>query len=199
MTKNFENLDGQVLENRQFVDLDFTGELISKSEFNKCNFEKCNFSGAILKNVIFIDCKFKVCNLSNTKVNNSGWRGVEFSRCKIIGVSWRDINKLLLSWHFVDCLIEYCDFNELEMKGVVFEKCQLKNCDMNRVDLQGSKFLDTNLEGTVFQNTNLAKADLRTANYYYIDPTKNNVKNAKFSIPEVVNLLAGFGIEVDNN
>jgi uncharacterized protein YjbI with pentapeptide repeats len=52
------------------------------------------------------------------------------------------------------------------------------------------------LRNSKFQNTNLANADLRTAKNYYIDPTHNKLKGARFSYPEVLSLLIPFGINV---
>ncbi|MDP2103500.1 MAG: hypothetical protein Q8K26_01100 [Candidatus Gracilibacteria bacterium] len=49
----------------------------------------------------------------------------------------------------------------------------------------------------LFQNSNLTKVNFSGATNYYIDPTQNKLKGAKFSQPEVLSLLAGFGIEIE--
>jgi hypothetical protein len=49
---------------------------------------------------------------------------------------------------------------------------------------------------SIFENTLLEKADLRTAFNYSIDPEMNRVKKAKFSIAGVTGLLDKYDIEI---
>ena len=64
-------------------------------------------------------------------------------------------------------------------------------------NLAGSDFGNSDLQASKFQNTNLEKANFVGAKNYYIDPTQNKLKKAKFSSPEVLSLLAGFEIEIE--
>jgi hypothetical protein len=49
----------------------------------------------------------------------------------------------------------------------------------------------------VFDNCIIEKADFTTANNYSIDPEKNKIKNAKFSIPAVIGLLNNYDIVIE--
>ena len=44
----------------------------------------------------------------------------------------------------------------------------------------------------------LAAVCIRGAINYMIDPTENSIKKAKFSFPDVVNLLRSFDIEIED-
>ncbi|GAH27414.1 unnamed protein product, partial [marine sediment metagenome] len=55
----------------------------------------------------------------------------------------------------------------------------------------------TDFTKSLFIHTNLTKADFTESINYNIDPNQNEIKNAKFSFPEVVSLLNHFDIEID--
>ena len=44
---------------------------------------------------------------------------------------------------------------------------------------------------------NLEKSNFVGAKNYYLDPLKTKLKGAKFSYPEVLALLEGFGVKVE--
>ena len=69
--------------------------------------------------------------------------------------------------------------------------------DLSKVNFQG-----TDLNRSLFYNTNLTAADLGQARNYQIDPGTNILKQAKFSLPEVLGLLHSMDIvleEQDNS
>jgi uncharacterized protein YjbI with pentapeptide repeats len=70
------------------------------------------------------------------------------------------------------------DFTDADLSAAIFDAC----------DLTKSKF----------ENTNLEKADLRTAFNYSINPEINKVKKAKFSLPAVIGLLDKHDIEIES-
>ena len=80
------------------------------------------------------------------------------------------------NFKFSDCVIRETDFSNSNLKEV----------DFGASDLQASKFINSNLE----------RANFVGATNYYIDPTQNRLKKAKFSSPEVLALLMGFEIEI---
>ena len=47
-----------------------------------------------------------------------------------------------------------------------------------------------------YNNANLVGVSFCNASGYSIDPLVNNVRKAKFSVPDVLNLLSGFNIEI---
>ena len=108
------------------------------------------------------------------------------------------ISTLLIDWAFKNSKIELCDFSRLDMKKSIFSECTIREADFIDVDLSNSDFSNSDLQATKFQNSNLEEVDFTEARNYYIDPTQNKLKKAKFSSPEVLSLLAGFEIEVDD-
>jgi uncharacterized protein YjbI with pentapeptide repeats len=75
-----------------------------------------------------------------------------------------------------------------------FSKTKIKEGHFINTTLSGSNFEETDLSGTVFHNCDLTKADFSKASNYHIDPTTNNIKKAKFALPEAVGLLGCFDI-----
>ena len=70
--------------------------------------------------------------------------------------------------------------------------------DFTESDLTGAIFSNCNLTKSLFDNTILEKADLRTAYNYSIDPENNRVKKAKFSVPGLPGLLDKYDLEIEN-
>jgi len=82
------------------------------------------------------------------------------------------------------------------MKNGEFLECIIRENDFINTNLTGSDFSDSDLQASKFQNTNLEKTNFVGAKNYYIDPTQNKLKKAKFSQPEVLSLLARFEIKI---
>ena len=82
------------------------------------------------------------------------------------------------------------------MKSVNFSGSKIKECYFTNTCLAGAHFNGTELSGTTFHNCDLRKADFSSATQYSIDPCANKMKQAKFSLPEVVGLLHGFDISI---
>lgn len=73
---------------------------------------------------------------------------------------------------------------------------KVKECYFTNTNLTEADFSNVDFFGTVFHNSDLYKADFSTALNYNIDPRTNNIKKAKFSLPEAVGLLRGFDINI---
>ena len=83
------------------------------------------------------------------------------------------------------------------MKKTKFVCCSLKEADFTDTDLSLSVFEDCDCLGSVFQNTNLEKADLRTAMNYTIDPEVNRIRKAKFSYSGISGLLTKYDLDIE--
>jgi len=97
---------------------------------------------------------------------------------------------------FSNCTFKQCDFSNLEIRQTKFIDCAMRNSEFMGSNLTDANFTDSDLQGSKFDDTVLEKADFTKARSYYIDPTRNKIKQAKFSYPEVLGLLDSFGIEV---
>lgn len=169
---------------------------LSLQEFSDCTFQQCDFSNHDLSGAIFIDCTFTDCNFSNTKIKDSSWQTAIFNNCKLLGLGFSEINALLVDWKFIECRIELCYFNEMNIKNSHFLDCDIIESDFTKADLTSSAFTNSSLKKSIFQNTDLSKTDFLGATNYYIDPTQNKLTKASFAMPEVLALLGGFGIEI---
>jgi uncharacterized protein YjbI with pentapeptide repeats len=63
-------------------------------------------------------------------------------------------------------------------------------------DLTQALFDHCNLRLAVFMNTNLSQADFLTSYDYVIDPEKNKIKKAIFSLEGVKGLLTKYDIRI---
>jgi uncharacterized protein YjbI with pentapeptide repeats len=73
----------------------------------------------------------------------------------------------------------------------------LHELDFSEADLSTAVFEACDLQRSIFAGTNLEKADLRTSYNYSIDPERNRLKKAKFSLPGVIGLLDKHDIQID--
>lgn len=74
---------------------------------------------------------------------------------------------------------------------------QLQEADFTDSDLSQAVFSNCDFSGATFDNTNMEKADFRTSFNYSLDPEKNKIKKARFSIPGVIGLLDKYKIEIE--
>jgi fluoroquinolone resistance protein len=163
-------------------------------EFIECRFERCDFTGRSLSKAQFIECTFAECNLSNTKLTGTSFQKCGFISCKLLGVDFSPCSKFLLGFKFEDCMLDMAVLTDLPLKSTQFTGCSLKETDFSRADLSESVFKNCELTRAVFDRTDLKKADFRSARNYLIDPSKNNIRKAKFTWPGVMGLLWGFEI-----
>jgi uncharacterized protein YjbI with pentapeptide repeats len=84
----------------------------------------------------------------------------------------------------------------VKLKKTVFRNCSIKEVDFSEADLGGAVLDNCDLNKTVFENTVLESADLTTAYNYALDPERNKLKKAKFSMPAVTGLLAKYNISI---
>jgi uncharacterized protein YjbI with pentapeptide repeats len=190
---NFSELS---FDNKKFFNLVCPKQDFRQKEFVNCVFKKCDFSEANFSEAVFIDCSFIDCNLSNIKITNSSWQGVVVDGCKLTGIVFSEVSTLLINWSFKKCLMDFCDFNKLEIKGSKFIACDIKETNFTNCNLAQADFSESSLSGSKFVNNNLEKADFSGAKNYYIDPTANKIKGAIFSYPEALSLLGGFEINL---
>ena len=187
------NLEGQVVMGENFCKKSLEGAV-----FIECTFEGCDFSESILFNAKFTGCEFKSCNFSLPQLNGCRFQDVLLIDCKVIGAEFFKCDNAFFSMGFKNCLLEYCNFSDLNMKKASFIKSRLKECHFTNTVLNGVDFSGVDLSGTVFHNCDLSHADFSSAMRYDIDPRTNKIKKAKFSLPEAVGLLRGFDINLIN-
>lgn len=183
-------------EGQTFEKIDYTTEKFLKGEYEECTFINCNLSGTDLSSTRFVDCTFKDCNMGNAKFGGTTMNNVTFTGCKLMGLQFGDCDSILFSVSFSDCTLNYSSFFKMPLKKTTFKNCQVHEADLTEADLSSATFDNCDLHKTLFERTNLEKADLRTSYNYSIDPEKNKLKKARFSIEGLPGLLHKYDITV---
>lgn len=184
-------------ESKEFENIDYTEKSLRDREFYKCKFIGCNFTQSDLRGNSFEECAFEECNFSMTEVAGAGFRDITFTGCKILGIDFSQCNRFMFTFHFDNCIMDYCTFFGTKLDKTLFNKCSLKEVDFNEANLASSIFTECDLTGALFSNTNLEKADFRTAVNFAIDPEFNKVKKAKFTSFQLEGLLYKYGLDVE--
>ena len=98
---------------------------------------------------------------------------------------------------FENCQLNLASFFRLKIKGTIFKNCTLQEADFSETDLTKSSFDDCDLSRAIFNHSILEKVDFRSAFNYSIDPDRNRIRGAKFSMSGVIGLLGKYKIEVE--
>ena len=83
------------------------------------------------------------------------------------------------------------------MNGTQFIRCTMKGVDFENAHVEHAVFERCDLDRAVFVNTHLQKADLSTAFNIAIDPERNKLKGAKFSVEGALALLTKYGVRIE--
>jgi fluoroquinolone resistance protein len=189
------------IENDKYTNLVLDNEVIEEIEFTECVFEKCKFLEVNLINCIFKNCKFKDCVICNIKFDICSMMNTLFVNNILVGIDWTLLklkgNPTLPFTGLESCQIRYNIFHKMQLMKFDFSNCQFEESYFEECNLVGSSFYGLNLSNTIFTRCDLSKSDFREATEYNIDVKDNIVRKARFSFPEVVNLLNSFDIIID--
>ncbi|MBT3241131.1 MAG: pentapeptide repeat-containing protein [Chloroflexi bacterium] len=190
-------------ENERFSKLILEKGRVEHVEFHDCEFNKSSFCESSFIKCIFNNCRFTSCDLSNIGINNSSFIHTKFMGSKMIGIDWvssglgkKEIIKINNPISFYDCVLNYSVFLGLDLKNVQIEKCLAKEVDFSEAVLKGANFLNSDLAGSIFNQTDLTQANFVGAKNYSIVPGVNKLKGTKFSMPEAMSLLYSMEIEI---
>lgn len=186
------------IQDQEFNNIDFLGQMLSRDGYDNCEFIDCNFSNADLADVSFMECTFKLCNFSSGKMDNAGIKDVSFKECNFLGVDLSACSSFLWKASFNDCRMDLILATQMNLKGTEFVNCSLKEADFTGANLTNASFDGCNLERAIFQGTNLEKTDFRRAINYAFEPAQNLLKKTRFSSSGVMGLLSSFDIIVDD-
>ncbi len=187
-------------QNQNFKDIHLSEKKIDQKEFDNCTFSGCNFSESEFYKCKFYECKFTNCNLTMIKVNNCSFFDTLFENSKAIGINWTAAAwpniKLCSPIHFYKCALNYSSFFGLWLREIVMTECTATEVDFREADCTSANFTHTDFSQSLFNKTNLTKADFTDALSYSIDVFLNEIKKAKFSFPEAMNLLRCLDIQL---
>jgi len=171
--------------------------VLRAEEYENCRFNNCDFSGLDLSSVKFLECEFTGCNLTLPKTVKTVFSRVQFKECKLLGLRFDQCNEFGLIFRFENCLLDQSSFYKTKIKKTVFKKSQLHEVDFAECDLSGAVFDDCDLLNARFEYSIMEKADFRSAYNYSIDPERNKIRKARFSLSGAVRLLDKYDIEVE--
>jgi fluoroquinolone resistance protein len=201
-----DDLANTVSSNKRYTDQAFDGlqmdnNSTSSSEFFDCYFRECSFVRSVFRQCRFINCKFLRCDLSLVQLPGSSFSGTIFQDSKCVGInwalaSWTETGQLGNPIRFKKCALNHSTFIGLSLEGIQFTDCVAVDVDFREADLTQVDFSGTDLSDSLFNNTNLSGADLSQARNYLIDPANNELKGARFSLPEAMSLLYNLDIEL---
>ncbi|MBN2830324.1 MAG: pentapeptide repeat-containing protein [Candidatus Cloacimonetes bacterium] len=180
-------------DNRTFTEL--SPDSTKSNDFFKCLFKSCDLTDFHFDGILDT-CTFEECNLSLTSFKHSKLQGVKFLNCKLLGINFTECSPLGLALAFKSCMIRSCNFNYLDLSKTVFSGCNIFETDFIGTNLTGSNFSYSEFQNVTFHNTILINADFTNAHEYQINPLSNQIKNAKFSLPDAVSLLSNMGVKL---
>lgn len=185
------------IEEQVFDGIDYTETGLPVGNYERCTFIKCESIGRKLGNSVFDECRFTACNFANATVDKTSFRSAVFVGCKLTGVDFSLCNELLLSVSFEDCVLDYATFSRLSLKNTMFRNCSMIRTYFEATDLSGAVFDRCTLTNAVFLDSKLTKTDFTSATDFMIDPDRNKMKNAKFSLIGAIGLLTKYGIVIE--
>lgn len=190
-------MNNAFVSDQTFKNQNYAQTRLPKGEYENCVFMGCDFSNGYLDNQNFTECEFIDCNLSNANIAHTVFNDVSFSLCKMIGLKFETLNAFLLSFSFNSCTLNLSSFYQMQLKNMRFVECKLIETDFAETNLTKALFDNCDMKNTVFENSILLEADLRTAYNLNLDPEKNRIKKAKFSKVGALGLLTKYGIDIE--
>jgi uncharacterized protein YjbI with pentapeptide repeats len=175
----------------------FTNETeLAMGEYDNCTFRHCTLANTNLSEYVFTDCVFEHCDLSMASLSNTSFREVKFVQCKLLGLHFDECNPFSLSFEFETCLLNLSSFYRLKIKNTRFIDCKMEEVALEESNLTNAVFKGCDLRGAIFDQTILVGADLRTAVSFSIDPERNSIQKAKFSMQNIAGLLDKYKISI---
>lgn len=175
---------------------DFTSQDLAQAQFSGCQFVGCDFSGVRLSSTRFEDCRFVDCNLSNTVVDHTRFDEVTLEGCKLVGLNFGASDPLTFGLMVERCLLKYVNFSQMRWRKAVVRDCDALDSDFRGAKLSGADFSRTRFRSCRFSAADLSGADFSFAEGYDLDLRTENLKKAIFTLPEAMNLLAPFDLEI---
>ena len=188
-------------ENKTIENIKLEGEVLEEAEFVDCEFRQCVFENCTLRRCNFKGCTFTNCNIISLKTKHSQSKNTELSNCNLIGIHW---NELMPAGGIFDtirkmsgCFLKYNTFMGMRFTKFDFSDNNIQESLFDDCNLKESNFKGCQLERTQYTNCDMRKADFRDTSGYQIDLLSNQLEGARFSFPDVVNLLNSIGVRVE--
>jgi fluoroquinolone resistance protein len=197
LVKNIKQLmNREFIDSKEFKNVNFTNKVLAKGDYEYCHFINCDLSDTDLSEISFLECEFDNCNLSLVKLHGTTFRELIFTNCKLLGLQFENCSQYFFSAQFLNCTLIVSSFYKRDLKNIKFSRCNLNKVDFTEAEMTGLSFDDCDLNEAIFENSNLNKANFTTAKNYTLDPEKNSIEQAKFSILGLEGLLTKYNISI---
>lgn len=188
-------------ENETFTNLHLFEEAIDAYEFVDCKFVDCVFEECTVYYCRFAECDFINCQITEIKNKGSEIIFLSFDNCCMVGMNWgmfalMDSFKVPIQEVTVSAL-KYNIFAGMNFSKFVFDGTDIISSTFSECKLTESSFNGCNLTDTEFFKCDVCKADFRNATGYKVDVLSCKMKGARFSYPEVQNLLSSLDIKIE--
>ncbi len=184
------------MEMQKITDLQFQS-ILEQDDISDIHFVWVNFSNHNFSFKIFSSCHFEKCNLSNVVLKNTTLNDVTFINCKILGLKFSDMSKLLSHFQFHDSQLSLCTFFGLNLKGTIFQDCKILECNFTNAYLENAVFEYCDLEKSIFLWCNFKNANLIWSHSFSINPENNKLHKTKFSREYCEGLLHHLDIKLN--
>lgn len=169
---------------------------LKKADYDNCLFKECDFSSGDLSETRFVECIFTDCNLLMANISKTMFADTKFIGCKMYGLKFETCVPFMI-FRFDNCQLNHSSFYQTKIKHTIFKNCCLQDVDFTEADMGYVIFEECDLLNASFDNTNLEKADMRSAYNLLINPDQNRIRKAIFSLVSVTGLLNKFDIVVE--
>lgn len=200
MSKGCSSME-KTYDGETFHDLRLSDDKLTGYQFMDCTFKNCSLERVPINGCEFINCTFSDCSVVESPLSHCEIRRARFQSCSLIGINWDPTSASSAFGSpletVTDCILRYNNFVELTLSATDFRGSVLPGSTFSDCTLFRSTFYNCDLTDTEFLRCDLRSADFRNASGYHIDTPTCNIRNAKFSFPEVVNLLVPLGVIID--
>jgi uncharacterized protein YjbI with pentapeptide repeats len=186
---------GDAFKDETFDGLELPAASLEGKEFSGCTFRNLKLAESRWDGARLEDCVFDDCDLTRLVPGQIALRGVEFRRCKMMGIEWVGLAPHP-DMRFSDCNLRYCSFIALRAGKTPFVRCALIDASFVDMDLAASTFDDCQLEGARFEGCDLRGATFATSRGLRFDPARNRVQDVSIALEAAVLLAGSFGLKV---
>jgi uncharacterized protein YjbI with pentapeptide repeats len=175
--------------------LDLTAADLGGKVFTSCTFRSCRLGESRWDGARLEDCVFDGCDLTGLVPTGLALRGVEFGRCKMMGIDWTNVGTFP-DFSFADCNLSYCSFVSLRARKLPLVRCVLAEASFAEADLTLARFEDCQLAGARFERCDLRKASFAGSHDLLLDPASNQVRGASIPSEAALLLARSFGLKI---
>lgn len=188
--------DDRSYTHRTFEGLQLSEHAIRRAEFEQVVFKDCRFAGVTWVGCQLSNCRFVDCELTTVKLGGSTFNEVRFERCRMMGINFADLARVILDVGFRECLMDYACFAGLQLARTEFIDCRLRDADFSNAQLERTVFGGSDLAGANFNHAALLRADLRGAKNLSFDPTLVRLGRTRVDLDALVAIGAQLGLDV---